>query len=462
MANKTVNNVKIFPSFEMAGSRTNIVSGENLVISFGKIQKYFDDMKTVAFTGDFNDLLHKPETFLVYGVKVDKNNSDPATRVTPYGDLVGLTAAKMNYTSNTFEYGSMDSVFFVRNNYPAMVKFDGSIDYKLSKTNHAYKEDGVTLSDVDNVNYDGNAMSVFDCMIWIKAWEDSSYEYYQIANYQVDDDFKAYPYYRPDGTMAHKLYYPMYKGSLDSNNKLRSLSGTYPKSGTTAEQELGYAKNCGDKWSICDFAHRVWLNIMLLVISCHDDSQVAFGSGNEYGYNSKDSDVITTDSPQGAIYGWHKSGYLNDKGQFYGYSASTYGKGNKPVKVFYIEDWWGKRWDRCLGLWNNSGKMTVKWLPPYSASDADGVDTGLTAPAGNYQKTNSAKWGRLPVTTGGSATTYNCDYFYSNNSGLKLALCGGSSGRGSACGSWYVHLSGAASYSDGALGASPYLISPVD
>ena len=43
-----------------ATARTNLTTGEKLSISLGKIAKFFADLKTVAFTGNYNDLSNKP------------------------------------------------------------------------------------------------------------------------------------------------------------------------------------------------------------------------------------------------------------------------------------------------------------------------------------------------------------------------------------------------------------------
>ena len=49
------------PTFTTAQSRNNLVSGEKLSVMLGKISKFFNDLKTVAFTGSFSDLSNKPE-----------------------------------------------------------------------------------------------------------------------------------------------------------------------------------------------------------------------------------------------------------------------------------------------------------------------------------------------------------------------------------------------------------------
>lgn len=48
------------PTFTEASTRVNITSGETLSTLFGKIKKFFADLKTVAFTGSYTDLSNKP------------------------------------------------------------------------------------------------------------------------------------------------------------------------------------------------------------------------------------------------------------------------------------------------------------------------------------------------------------------------------------------------------------------
>jgi hypothetical protein len=56
--NVTTNNQT--PTFSQASTRANIASGEKLSVLFGKIMKFFADLKTVAFTGAYSDLTGKP------------------------------------------------------------------------------------------------------------------------------------------------------------------------------------------------------------------------------------------------------------------------------------------------------------------------------------------------------------------------------------------------------------------
>lgn len=52
------------PTFTEATTRSNINSGETMSTILGKIKKFFTDLKTVAFTGSYNDLSNKPTSMV--------------------------------------------------------------------------------------------------------------------------------------------------------------------------------------------------------------------------------------------------------------------------------------------------------------------------------------------------------------------------------------------------------------
>lgn len=78
------------PTFIHATSRENIASGEKLSIIFGKIKKWFADLKSVAFTADYNDLINKPEPPEVIRVKGDAENSYRVGDVNITKENIGL------------------------------------------------------------------------------------------------------------------------------------------------------------------------------------------------------------------------------------------------------------------------------------------------------------------------------------------------------------------------------------
>lgn len=66
-----------------------------------------------------------------FGIKINKNEEDSNKRVTYLYDAVGMIPAVMDFVEGAFNYGSWGGVEFVKNNYPCMVKFDGTEDYRL-------------------------------------------------------------------------------------------------------------------------------------------------------------------------------------------------------------------------------------------------------------------------------------------------------------------------------------------
>lgn len=72
------NGSNVTSTFTMADSRANISTGEKLSIMFGKIAKFFNDLKTVAFTGAYSDLSGKP-TIGSATLTIQKNGTNVAT-----------------------------------------------------------------------------------------------------------------------------------------------------------------------------------------------------------------------------------------------------------------------------------------------------------------------------------------------------------------------------------------------
>ena len=391
----------------------------------------------------------KLENTVHYGIRIDKNDSNPATRMTYMYDCVGFTPAHMDFTNGKFDYGSWGDAFFVRNNYPAMVKFDGTEDYRLSKDNQNYKEDGVTASDVANVNYAGNAMSVFNCKIWLYLHEDDNYEYIEVSNIKFNENFYDYGYVRADGTHADKLYYPMFAGYKDSAGKLRSIADAVPWYNTGGTQnEINAASATGSNWQIMDYAHKIVLNSLLWLMGLNDNTQAVYGTGKADGY--------VDDASQN--YGMINTGTLKDKGQFFGYNDSDH-----EVKVFFIEKWWGNRLDRCLGLMSLLGVLKYKLTPPYNLTGDGYISVpNYTLPEeGWIQLTTTGYFGRIPKTVSVYSTTYVCDYLRVNKTRqYAVALFGSCVGNNSQCGALAMNVDNEASRSYQVFGPSAYLIQP--
>lgn len=381
-----------------------------------------------------------------YGYRVKIAESDPSARVEYLFDAVGMTPAKMDFNTGAFNYGSWADLWFIRDNYPCMVKSDGSEDYRLNPANYAQKAKDNSASDVSNTAYGGNAMSAIP-LVWVKRYQEAGYQYVIFCETQYDEGYKAYAHTRPDGTISKVAYHAMFKGSL-VDGKLRSIAGVYPQSSTNATQELSYAKANGDKWTIKTWALHSLIADLLTLISKTCASQAAFGQGNTTGYDS----TLST-------YGFKQCGPLMDKGQFYGTNGTT-----DQVKVFHIEGFWGDRWDRMLGLSYVNGVFKAKMTPEGAGYNLTGegytpIGTGITGQSadsgsGWQRATEQTEYGKLPVAPlTGSDATFETDYLWFNNAITAVPLVGGTCGDGSGCGarSLYVaHVAGVAWWDIGA------------
>lgn len=94
------------PAFQTASTRTNIASGESTSTLWGKVKKWFSDLKTVAFSGKYKDLSDKPS---VNGLKIsDGNNHNYVICETPTDDF----NKKVTIPNFTVEVGSRLEIFF--------------------------------------------------------------------------------------------------------------------------------------------------------------------------------------------------------------------------------------------------------------------------------------------------------------------------------------------------------------
>lgn len=378
----------------------------------------------------------------IYGIKINKKDSNPNTRCTYLGDAKGMTPASMNFTTGEFNYGDWADAWFVRGNFPCMLKPNGSVAYKLNPNDYSLKEDG-TASDIADTTKDLNAMSAMP-LVWIWQYEVGDFKYIYLANYKVNDNYHAYAHQREDGTIAPYVFMSMFKGAqIDaSTTKLRSLSGLQPMYSKTAQNEVAYAQENGDFWYTKTWSQRNLMQCLLTMMFCSTNSQAKLGNGN---LNYKEDSSI--------FYGVLQTGTLNDKGQFWGANDNTH-----QVKAFHQEAVWADQWDRIAGLINDKGVIKVKMTAPYNFDGADyDVVAGITpkGTSGGYIKdTLMTEYGDMPFDASGSASTYECDGLWFNNEQVNYALVGGSCNGSSRCGVFCLSLDVAASHANWYIGAS--------
>ena len=390
-------------------------------------------MSTTGFYSysDLNTASVEYKGYVLYGFKIDQNESDPASMITYLSDCdnAEFSSAYMDYATDTFNYGDWKNAWFIEDLKPCMLKYDGTVDYELNKDDYTKKVDG-TASDVSNTAYEGNAMVGFPKVYWkiVDNGDDTANVY--ISDTKLDEDFHCWSHIDNNGNEIDYCYMPIYTGSL-VNDKLRSLSGLAPMSNKSRQQEIDYAKanNLTNDiiWYTEVYSDRMLIELLVLLIGKSTDTQTVFGNG-----------VIN--SAKGII----KTGTLDKKGLFYGDSGEYIG-----VKIFGIENVWGNVWRPVAGHVVSDGVQKIKMT--YGQNDGSSVDgydingNGYISVDGYILPQTSTNLGDyintmifnqyvlLPKSINGSSSTYYTDGILYNG-GNKYTLVGGSIYEGYKCG----------------------------
>lgn len=361
--------------------------------------------KTVSVKASFREYL--------YGFDINLNDSNPATRVSYPSDVEnsGFAKAMMNF-GGAFSYGGWPSTpgskFMPR---PCMLKYDGTVAYYLYPNDLTKKADG-SASDVANINFGGNAMMEWP-KIYVKRWESGGVYHFRCSDVKVDADYECWSNYDKNNKEIPHFYTPIFDGAWDSSGRMRSISGQTCKVSTTAQQEIDAAKlNGANIWYTEVIADIFLVQDLLTMMFKSTALQATAG----YGRVSASNAIAT--------------GTMNTKGMFWGASDKASG-----VKVFGMENPWGNVWRRTAGLICNAGSVKAKitrgtkdgsTAADYN-TDGSGYKSIMTmATGGGYiSAMRTEKFGRLATAFSGSTTTYEADYAYYNNSGVRYAIVGG-------------------------------------
>ena len=390
---------------------------------------------TVSVTATFREYL--------YGFDLTIADSNPATRVTYPSDVEnsGFAKAVMNF-GGAFSYGSWPSTpgekFMPR---PCMLRFNGTVDYYLNPNDYTKKADGTT-SDVANMNYGGNAMMEWP-KIYVKRWESNGVYHFRCSDMKVDSDYECWSNYDKNNKEIPHFYTPIFFGSKDGSNRLRSISGQSNFVSNTAQTEVTYAKNNGaDIWYTEVLSDRELVNDLLTMMFKSTDLQATAG----YGVCSASAAIAP--------------GSMNTKGLFWGAGDKTSG-----VKVFGMENWWGNIFRRIAGWCISGGTQKVKLtrgtkdgttVGDYNF-DGNGYNTisGVNLTRSGYiSKMKTESFGRFPMEANGSTTTFEADQVWADSGNGYYAYVGGHWNYGLDCGPFYANLYNVPSDSRTYIGAA--------
>ena len=139
-------------TFTQAAERKNIVTGEKFGTILGKVAKFFADLKTVAFTGSYNDLSDKPTSLPANGGNANTVGGKSAETLQNYNNLTNKpnlgTAASQgvanNFTTNTAGYVA---------DARAVKQLNDNLSAKFDSLNSALS--GKIVSNSGNIKFSG-------------------------------------------------------------------------------------------------------------------------------------------------------------------------------------------------------------------------------------------------------------------------------------------------------------------
>jgi len=245
--------------------------------------------------------------YKAWGVRIDRENSDPEEAVEYIGEAAGYMPA------DGTEPGSWaDNPVFAKIK-PCLLCNGKVVDY-LDPNDYGRTADGEPI---------GKMRAYFDTMvefgkIFYRIRKDERYTYVEITDdaRSLADGFTDYAFsYK--GKVRDKFYIGAYKGHI-VDGKLRSISGVLPESRKTIGAFRTAAQANGNGYEITPFNKLTLLQALYVVRYKSLDSRAALGKG----YTEADSYASTGNTDKDGLY------FGNQDGE-------------RQVKCHGIEDLWG-------------------------------------------------------------------------------------------------------------------------
>lgn len=320
---------------------------------------------------------------VLYGFKIDQRNSDGIIRISYLEDNEKYNPVSLNKTTGVMDYKDWGSSFILEGVKPCMLKYDGTVDYYLDLNDYTKKKNGGD-SDNSDINYSGNTMVEFSKIYYkiVDNGDDTADVY--ISNSKIEDEYKCWSHLDRFGNEIDYCYISAYYARyIDS--KLRSIKGqtTYcDKSVKNCEYYAGQngdGSNNGD-YNVMLYCDCLMVQLCALLISRTVNSQDAFGYGYSFRGIGNSDDIFKYDI---------KSGYLDNKGLFYGKGFDKVTSQEGRVKMFGLEDYLsGHRECIPYGLYCRQQKSGsyyyTNWCTKMTSGMSDGSFTDDYSNYDNY------------------------------------------------------------------------------
>lgn len=338
----------------------------------------------------------------------------------------------------------------------------GAFKYKLSKTDSTKKIDG-TAANLSGT--DGDVVTKWPAYSYRTIFGPTS------PRYEIDTTvpdkygsnirpgFKVHPAFRkPDGTVRPFFTLGAFKGFVDANQQLRSVSGMIPTRALTQAAFRDKARQGRTTKHNIEILYQISaVQLMFMVEFQNLNSQVVCGRG-KVDYPSTLPSGIFSELETGDTVGLgDRSGYLEVRGETDGKVSMSY-RG--------LEDFYGGIWSFVDGLiitdegyYHTGDPAKLGNIANYTLSGAtplmgDTADSGKDGYATGMERISTLDFAFLPSAVGGNTSTYYCDHFWTHRRGqTNIALFGGNWYYGSHCGAFCWGWTDVASAANSRIGA---------
>lgn len=346
----------------------------------------------------------------IYGVRIDKSNSNPETAVTYIDDALGMSGNSTLWDE-----------IFPFNQIKPCVFLNGAVNYYLNPNDLTKKSDG-TSSDITSGSA-GDIMIEYPKFFW-KITSNDKEVLVRYSAKQVDETWK--PLAHTKGTVIKdNVYLGAYLG-FSQSSKLRSLSGKTPTANQTIGSFRTLAQANGVGYQQMGYYQLLMLQVLYIVRYKSLDSQTALGRGYV------DGNAAT-----------NATGGTNLKGMNFGETT-----GKQQMKFSGIEDFWGNSYYWIDGLFCDSNRNILINNQNFSDSGTGYVNCGQGAPTniGGYINDiqGTTETGFIMKASSGSSTTYYSDY--GNMTASCLPIFGGDWSDTSRAGTFQLSVNFSASY----------------
>lgn len=375
-------------AFELIGSTSVDLSGYAKTTDLKKYAKK-DDLKPEAF---------KPK---IMTAVIDQSNSNPLTCITYEDD------------AKFMEKGSADWDDFFGSKLVLFKDGKEVRDLKDEELNSLTEADGDVM-----VKFPRKGLS-------IKTVGDKVYV--SMTDNPDNVDFKYYAHTRGE-ERREAFYLGAYLG-YEKDGKLRSVKGFEPTGSKSITDFRTIAQANGSGYEQLAFYQWTFLQAMYVLKYGNLDSQTALGKGLTNG-----SSYLNT-------------GGTNGKGVDFGTANGT-----DQMRFQYIEDMWGNKFQWLDGIKSVGNSQMKTGTDKFSNDGASysAHNLGFSGNVYNYPKSiqGTSELGFVIKASGGSQTTYFCDYQDVYGDRENFGCVGGGRGNGAAAGGFcfFCYFSASAAY----------------